>query len=83
MSMKSVFIVQHLNVSPDGNGEDIKLIGAYRSRNAAHAAIERLRTQPGFRDFPRLIDPQVDDEESGFYISDYELDKDHWEEGFV
>jgi hypothetical protein len=81
--MKSVFIVFHVHVNPDDHREDIKLIGAYRSFETAHAAIERLRPQRGFCDFPRLLDPQVDDEESGFTIDEYELDKDHWEEGFV
>jgi hypothetical protein len=80
--MSSVFIVQHLNILPGGR-EDIKFIGAYRSSEAAHAAIERLKLQPGFRDCPRLLDPKTDDEEAGFYIDEYELDKDHWTEGFV
>ena len=80
--MKSVFIVQHVNVLPDGQ-EDVKFIGAYRSSESAHAAIERLKTQPGFCDHPRVIDPLVDDEEAGFYIDEYELDKDQWTEGFV
>ena len=81
--MKSVFIVQHLRVLPDGQREDIKLIGAYHSLEAAHEAIERLKSQPGFCDFPRLLDSLVDDDEQGFYIDEYELDKDHWPEGFV
>jgi len=51
--MKSVFVVQHMNVLPDGQ-EDVKFIGAYRSSESAHAAIERLKTQPGFCDHPRL-----------------------------
>ena len=80
--MKSVFIVQHLHLLPNGQ-EDVKLIGAYRSAEAAHAAIERLKTQPGFCDSPRLIDPLTDDEEAGFYIEEYELDKDRWPEGFI
>ena len=37
----------------------------------------------GFCDNPRLIDPLSDDEEAGFYIDEYELDKDQWTEGFV
>jgi hypothetical protein len=79
--MKSVFIVQHLNVLSSGQ-ENAKLIGAYRSSEAAHAAIDRLKAQPGFCDHPRVIDPLRDDEEAGFYIDEYELDKDHWTEGF-
>ncbi len=80
--MKSVFIVQHLNILPGRQG-DVKFIGAYRSAEAAHAAIERVKGQPGFCDHPRVIDPLHDDEEAGFYVDEYELDKDHWTEGFV
>jgi hypothetical protein len=32
---------------------------------------------------PKIIDPTQTDEEQGFYIDEYELDKDHWTEGFV
>jgi hypothetical protein len=81
-SVKSVFIVQHLHVHPDQR-ECVKLIGAYSTQDAAQAAIERLRLQPGFCDYPRLIDPSSDEEESGFYIDEYELGQDHWTEGFV
>lgn len=80
--MKSVFIVQHLNIPPDGQ-ENVKFIGAYRSVGSARAAIDRLKDQPGFCDHPRLVDPMKDDEPSGFYISEYDLDKDHWTEGYV
>jgi hypothetical protein len=76
--MTTVFVVQHVSAS-----EDIKFIGVYRSFEAARAAIERLSAQPGFREHPRLIDPLKDEEEAGFYIGEYELDKDHWSEGFV
>ena len=59
------------------------MIGVYRSAEAARAAIDRLKTQPGFCDHPRLIDPMHDEEETGFYLSEFELDKDHWTGGFV
>ncbi len=80
--MKTVFVLHHLHVFPTG-AEDTKLIGTYSSRATAIAAIERLKIQPGFCDYPHLIDPLTDDEESGFYLDEYELDKDHWSEGFV
>ena len=80
--MKTVFVIQHLHVL-DGEKEDVKFIGVYRSLESAHAAIERLRGQPGFCEHPRVVDPLTDDDESGFYIGEYELDKDHWPEGFV
>jgi len=79
--MDSVYIVQHLNIHENGV-ENVKMIGAYRNYELAFAAIERLKFQPGFRDKPRLINPQVDDEEVGFYIVEYELDKDHWTDGY-
>ena len=80
--MKTVFVLQHVHVFPSGE-ENIKFIGVYRSPEAARAAIERLKTQPGFRDSPRLIDPAVDEKESGFNLDNYELDADHWTEGFI
>jgi hypothetical protein len=48
------------------------LIGVYSTDAEAKAAIERLRCQKGFVDFPE-----------GFHIYPYELNKDHWREGFV
>jgi hypothetical protein len=80
--MQTVFVLQHLHVFP-GGAEDTKFIGTYSSSASAHAAIDRLKVQPGFCDYPRLIDPLVDDGESGFYLDEYELDKDHWCEGYI
>jgi hypothetical protein len=79
--MKAVFVVQHVRVGQGGE-EDIKFVGVYRSLEAARAAIARLKEKPGFREAPRVIDPLRDDDEAGFYIDEYELDKDHWSEGF-
>jgi hypothetical protein len=79
--METVFVVQHLNgFAPER--EDIKFIGVYRSADAARAAIERLKLQPGFRDHPKIIDPGVDDETEGFYLEEHQLDKDNWIEGY-
>lgn len=80
--MESVFIVQHLHKHSDGL-ECVKLIGAYRCLAAALLAVERRRVQPGFCDSPRVINPLLDADESGFSIEEYQLDKDHWTEGFV
>jgi hypothetical protein len=79
--MESVFLVQHLHVKPDGIDE-AKIIGIYRSRAIAEAAIARVASAPGFRDHSTLV---VDgsSETSGFYIDEYRLDQDHWEEGYV
>jgi hypothetical protein len=54
-------------------GEDTELlIGVYETEQLAQAAIERLRGQPGFVRYPQ-----------GFQICSYELNKDHWTEGFA
>jgi homoserine kinase type II len=70
--MATVFILQHQRSETENHIEDAKFIGAYSSRAAAEAAVERLRSQPGFRDYP-------DD----FSIDEYEIDRDHWTAGFV
>jgi hypothetical protein len=53
--------------------EDIKLlIGIYETEGDAKAAIERVRSKPGFVDFPE-----------GFNIHSYQLGQDSWVDGFV
>jgi hypothetical protein len=68
--MDKVFVLHHTRKISD-DAEDVKLIGVYRSHAAAAMAIHRLSKQPGFRDLP-----------DGYSIDGYELDKDHWIEGF-
>ena len=80
--MKSVFLVQHLH-GLSQEEEEHKIIGVYSSYEAAQAAVKRLGAVPGFRDFPRLVNPLIDDNANGFYIDEYSLDSDHWSEGFV
>jgi hypothetical protein len=54
-------------------GEDTELlIGVYRTEANARDAIERLKNQPGFVEYPE-----------GFLVVPYELGKDHWMEGFA
>ncbi|WP_271066845.1 hypothetical protein [Caulobacter sp. NIBR1757] len=48
------------------------MIGVYASRDKALLAQARSTDLPGFRDWP-----------DGFLIEEYELDQDHWTEGFV
>jgi len=55
----------------DEYADDAKFIGVYSSEEEAKKAIVRLKDQPGFRDHP-----------AGFQISKYEINKDHWTEGF-
>jgi hypothetical protein len=82
--MDKVFILQHVRPAYAGcECEDTKFIGAYGSREAAMQAVERLRMKSGFREYPRLYDPDADDVLAGFCIDAYALDQDHWTEGFV
>ena len=82
--MQTVYVLQHLHMLP-GDVEDVKLIGVYSSRAAALEALQRKRGAPGFRDFPALVNAAgaKDTAPEGFYISEYQLDVDHWSEGFV
>jgi len=66
--MERAYLLQHGNPETD----DVKVIGLYSSPSSAAAAIERLRAQPGFRDHP-----------DSFTVDAYELDEDHWIEGFI
>jgi hypothetical protein len=65
------FVLQHLREDEDGY-DNVKLLGVYSSLEFAEAAVERYKNLPGF----------VEHQE-GFDISGYELDEDHWTEGFV
>jgi hypothetical protein len=68
--MASVFVVHHVHEL--GDCEDTKLIGVYSSQVGANLAVGRAMVQPGFRENP-----------NGFSVEEYEVDKDHWVEGFV
>ncbi len=66
-----VFTVQHVHEFDDGH-EDLKFIGVYSTRPKAEDAVNRLKSQEGFRDLPE-----------GFEVDEYELDEDHWTEGYI
>lgn len=68
--MKSVFLLQH-SYEQDGYDE-IKFIGVYSTMVEAKNAIKRLSKENGFK--YRI---------NGFVIDEYEIDKDHWSEGFA
>lgn len=70
--MNTVFVLEHSYESADTGEQEAKLIGVYSSKEMAEKAIERLKKQPGFRDFPDY-----------FNIDEYVLNQDDWEEGFV
>ncbi len=69
--MDSVFLLWYV-LAPDSADEDEFLIGAYGSEEEAKAAIRRLKDKPGF------IDAR-----GGFQIHPYEMNRDHWTEGFT
>ena len=66
-----VFVLQHAHELGNGQ-EDVKLIGVYSTAQKAEQAIERLRNLPGFRDA-----------RGAFSVDRYEVDVDHWVEGYV
>lgn len=66
----NVYLLWHSHDDADGNVDD-KLIGVYLTEEKARVALARTKELPGFRDFP-----------DGFEISPYQVNKDHWTEGF-
>jgi hypothetical protein len=66
-----VFVLWFVREFEDRDDHEM-LIGVYRSEDNAKAAITRLVGKPGFVDFPE-----------GFQICPYELNLDHWTEGYV
>jgi hypothetical protein len=57
---------------PEGHEDFELLIGVYSSEPEARAAVERVKAQRGFADFPQ-----------GFQIHPYQLNRDHWTEGLI
>ena len=78
--MNSYFILQHLHVISENN-EDIKFIGIFSNMNNVYRAIESLTDKPGFKDFPKLINANIEDG-SGFYVDEYQVDKINWNDGY-
>jgi len=73
-AMGAVYILQHsYEVGEYGQFDEIKMIGVYSSRESAEKTIARYKMLSGFKDYPI----------SCFYISKYEIDKDHWTDGFI
>jgi hypothetical protein len=65
-----VYLLWHVRERTEREDAEI-LIGVYSSEATAQAAIERLKDKPGFvENF------------QGFQICPYDLDLDHWTEGF-
>ena len=53
-------------------GQNEKLIGVYSAEQSAREAIDRLKSKPGFCDWPH-----------SFLTIAYALDREHWVDGFV
>lgn len=66
-----VYLLSHVHLFPDGT-ESTKVIGIYSTRGLAEQAQMHTMKLPGFRDAPM-----------GFCIAHYNLDDDHWQEGYV
>ena len=67
--METVFVLQH-SYEKDGYDET-KFIGVYSTNEQAEQAVKRLKERPGFRD-----------RQTDFHIDKYELNQDHWTEGY-
>lgn len=65
-----IFVLHHVH-HVTSEQEDVKLTGIYSTRERAEEAQRRMIELPGFRDAP-------DD----FHIDEYEVDADHWTEGY-
>ena len=71
--MKHIYLLWHTHISENlCNKEDVKLLGTFSSKELAKNAENSAKSLAGFKD-------TVD----GFHISEYEIDKRHWTEGFV
>lgn len=68
---QSVFVLQHVHQWEDGE-EDVKMIGVYSTHEEADKAIERMKLLPGF-----------DQAADNFSVGRYQLNVDHWTEGYV
>ena len=66
-----VYLVWHTH-KIDEETDDEKLIGVYSTKALADNALARASLLEGFKD--HIAD---------FEVCDYELDKDHWTEGFI
>jgi hypothetical protein len=70
--MSEVHLLWFAREMPEGEEDVELLIGVYSSEAEAKAAIERVKNKRGFADF-----------QEGFQISTYQVNCDHWDEGFV
>jgi hypothetical protein len=69
-TLDSVFLLWHVH-ELEGSDDHV-LVGVYRTKEDAQGAASRLQNKPGFAQWAR-----------GFLCEEYELNKNHWTEGFV
>jgi hypothetical protein len=69
--MNSAFVLQYI-LDEGKDSEELFFIGVYSTEPEARTAIERLKDKPGFQDSLE-----------GFRICPYEINRDHWTEGFI
>jgi len=70
----TVFVLEHVSrkdTNSDTYNNDMKLIGVFATESQAQAAVEQLKSQPGFKDYP-----------DGFHIDAYPLGQINWQTGF-
>lgn len=68
--MYSVFLLQH---SYEVNEiEETKIIGIYSTKEKAEKIIDKYKELVGFKDHPNC-----------FFIDEYKVDNNYWEEGFI
>jgi hypothetical protein len=67
---KSIYLLSHDYETPTSLDNGI-LLGIYHSEADARKSKEELATQPGFDQFP-----------NGFHIDRYQINEDHWTDGF-
>lgn len=74
--MSLVYVLTHAFEMKSSKDEELeeraKMIWVYTSQDEAAKAVERLKTKPGFCDYP-----------DGFIIDPYELNEDCWQDGFI
>ncbi|MEO7715897.1 MAG: hypothetical protein ABIY70_06835 [Capsulimonas sp.] len=66
-----LFLLYHVQDLGYDYIEHITLVGVYSSEAQAEQARERVKLQPGFCEAPEA-----------FEINPYEVDQDHWREGY-
>ena len=66
--MMQVYLLLHSYVR--GGGRFTKRIGIYSTREGAEQAVQKLRTQPGFKDYP-----------AGFAVHQVKMDQVAWIDG--